>query len=189
MKKSEPIDGRAILRVLDERLAQLAKRRRVVTEEIVNLEKSGASWDADGNASVEQAEQLLDGGRFIAPRDKLPSRLAALHAERDTIDRALHIGGSRQLRLAAERTGEIYAAHFPAISKIETRRVMLALELQAVNRDREAFRMKLSEAGGGNLLPTDGVDLLGLGDVHDEVSWAGNRLIADGIEIEKARDG
>jgi hypothetical protein len=63
--------------------------------------------------------------------------------------------------------------------------------LQKTNRAREKLRQKINEAGGAGYLPTDGVDLLGFGDVHDEISWAANRVLTDGIatraEIEKAK--
>src|SRR4051794_12231054 len=76
------------------------------------------------------------------------------------------------------------------IAAIEKTRVLLAMELQKTNRAREHLREKIAAAGGAGYLTTDSVDLLGLGG-DDEVRWAVDRLITDGIatraEIEKAR--
>jgi hypothetical protein len=73
------------------------------------------------------------------------------------------------------------------------RRVSLALQLQANNREREHLREKIIAAGGQGVFSTDGVDLLGLGERDDDVQWAVARLIADNIcsrrEIEKVSNG
>ncbi len=188
--KLAPIDGGDVLAVLRRRLQELQVRREVITEEIIALEKTAATR-IDVSTNQAQAEALLDGAPFVASREKPISQLSALHAERDTIDRALKIGRSREHQLATERTTEIWAAHFDQIAEIEKRRVMRALELQATNRKRETLREKITAAGGAGFLSTDSVALLDLGRVDDEVSWAVERLIADGIatraEIEKAR--
>ena len=188
--KLAPIDGADVLAVLDRRLRELDARRAVITEEIIELEKTSASRP-EVSANAAQAEALLDGAEFIASPNVPMSRLSELHAEREVIDRALKLGRSRQHRLATERAGEIWASFFEEIAKIEKRRVMLAFELQRTNRAREMLRAKITEAGGAGVLSTDGVDLLEFGHVHDEVSWSGERLIADGIatraEIERAK--
>jgi hypothetical protein len=79
------------------------------------------------------------------------------------------------------------------IAEVEKRRVMLALELQRANRQREDLRQKITRAGWSGFFNTDGRDLLGPGDVHDEVEWAATRLVTDGIltraEIEDIRTG
>lgn len=79
------------------------------------------------------------------------------------------------------------------IAEIEKRRVTLALELQRVNRHRERLRERITAAGWSGFLATDGRDLLGAGDVHDEVEWAAARLVTDGIltraEVEDIRAG
>jgi hypothetical protein len=53
------------------------------------------------------------------------------------------------------------------------------------------LRATITEAGGAGFLPTDSAELLGLGDIHDEVRWGAERLVSDGIatsaEIERAR--
>jgi hypothetical protein len=191
--KLAPIDGEDVLAVLDRRLRELDARRAAVIEEIIGLEKTAGAAKGDMGFDVEQAEALLTGAKFIASRDKPLSQLHALHAEKAVIDRALAIGRDRQHRLATQRAGEIWASHFAEIAEIEKRRVMLSFELQRTNRAREMLRAKITEAGGAGVLSTDGVDLLEFGHVHDEVSWAAERLIADGIatraEIEGAKNG
>jgi hypothetical protein len=187
---TSPIDGGDVLAVLDRRLSELQSRRDAITKQIIIAEKTSPA-EIGINAASAQAEALLDGGRFAA-REKPISPLAALHDERNTIDLALKIGRSRQHRLATERAGEIWASHFAEIAEIEKRRVMLALELQRVNRARETLRERLTRAGGAGYLPTDGADFLGLGDIAEgDVFWGCERLIADGIatasEIKKAR--
>lgn len=185
-----PVNGADILAVLDRRLGELDTRRAVITETIILLEKTVRGATDDLSANLAQAEAVLNGEQFVASREKPVSQLAALHAEREVIDRALKIGRSRQHRLATERAGEIWAEHFSEIAEIEKRRVMLALELQRTNRARERLRARITAAGGAGFLSTDGAGLLAFGDVHDEVRWASERLIADGIcsrrEIEKA---
>jgi hypothetical protein len=191
--KLAPVDGSDVKAVLDARLRELDARRDVITRQIIGLEKTAGAAKTEGGADQARAEALLDGAPFVASRDKPISQLAALHAERDTIDLALKIGRSRAHQLAIERATEIWAAHFDQIAEVEKRRVMLALELQQTNRARERLREKITKAGGAGFLSTDGVDLLGLGDVDDEIRWAAERLTADGIvgraEIERAKNG
>jgi hypothetical protein len=188
--KPAPIDGDDVLAVLTQRCRELDARRVVVTETIIAVEKTVGAAQFDVTADMVQAEALLNGAQFVASREKPISQLAALHAERDVIDRALKIGRSREHRLAVERSSEIWAAHFTEIAAIEKQRVLLAFELQRTNRAREALRQKIAKAGGAGYLSTDGIELLGLGG-DAEINWAANRLIADGIatrgEIEKAR--
>jgi len=191
-KPAAPVDGDDVLAVLDHRLRELDARRAAITAQIITLEKTAGGGKLDAAVDVAQAQAVLDGAQFVAFRGKPVSQLAALHAERDVIDRALTIGRDRQQRLAMERAGRIWAQHFPQIAEIEKRRVLLALELQRINRERETLRNKINAAGGAGFLSTDGVDLLDLGDREDEVRWASERLIADGIatraEIDKARN-
>jgi hypothetical protein len=190
--KPAPIDGSDVLDVLDRRLRELDARRAVITEEIIGLEKTAGAAKSDISPDVAQAEALLMGDKFVASRDRPFSRLAALHAERGVIDHALKIGRSRQHRLATERAGQVWADHFSQIAEVEKRRIFLAIELQKINRKREELREKITAAGGAGFLSTDGVDLLEFGHVHDEVSWAAERLITDGIatraEIERAKN-
>jgi hypothetical protein len=184
-----PIDGDDVLAVLDRRLRELQAERVRLTEEIIEDEKT-ASHPAV-SADLAQAEAMLEGADFIPSRERPISRLAANLGKREIIDAALRLGSSRQHRLATERAGEIWAAHFPEIAEIEKRRVMLALDLQRTNRQREVLREKITAAGGAGYLSTDSVDLLGLGDVEEDVKWAAERVISDGIatrdEIEKAK--
>jgi hypothetical protein len=186
-----PVDGADVLLVLQNRLRELRVRRDEVTERIIILEKTAGSAKNDSAIDAAQAQALLDGVAFVRYREKPISELAALHAERDLIDRALKIGESKRLALITERAGEIWASHFAEIAEIEKRRVFLALELQQTNRAREMLRAKITQAGGAGFLSTDSAELLGLGDIDDEVGWAAERLIADGIatraEIERAR--
>ena len=188
--ESAPVTGQDVLAVLDRRLRELAARDGALTKLIISAEKSVGASEDNLSADVTQAEAVLAGADFVASREKPLSRLLALHAERQVVRAALKIGRSRQHRLATERAVEIWQAHWSEIAGIEKRRVLQALELQAINRERERLREKIKKAGGAGFLSTDLVDLLGLGDVHGEVDWASERVIADGIatrrEIEKA---
>ena len=174
------------------RLRELDARDRDVLEQIIAIEKTTGSAQVEAGADMAQAEAMLEGKKFVASREKPVSQLAALHAERKAIAHAVKIGGSRLQLLTTARSAKIWAAHFSEIAEIEKRRVFLALELQRLNRARTKLREKIAtEARGPGFLTTDGVDILGFGDVHDEIQWAANRLIADGIatraEIAKAR--
>jgi hypothetical protein len=119
--------------------------------------------------------------------------ITALHARREVRRRAIKIGQDRLHRLREARAEEISASFFAEVAAIEKKRVLLAIELQRINRQRETLREKLTAAGGGPFLLTDGSDLLGLGDRQDEVSWAVERLVADGAvtaaEIARAKNG
>jgi hypothetical protein len=193
-KKSQSIidaDADRAIADLVSRLRELDVRRLAVTKTIITVEKTVGAAQFDVTADMAQAEALLEGKKFVASREKPVSQLAALHAEREVIDRALKIGGSRLHLLTTARADRIWATHFAEIAEMEKKRVFLALELQRLNRARPRLRDKIAkEARGPGFLSTDGVDLLGLGDVHDEIQWAANRLVADHIvtkaEIEKA---
>jgi hypothetical protein len=188
--KLAPVDGDDVIAVLNDRLRELEARRGVLTKKIIGLEKTAVNRP-EVSADMAQAEALLSGAEFVASRDRPMSELSSLHAEREVIDRALKIGRSRSQELDIERATQIWVAHFDQIAKVEKRRVLLALELQRTNREREKLRETIMRAGGAGYLSTDSVDLLGLGEVEEEVKWAVERVIADGIatkaEIEKAR--
>jgi hypothetical protein len=190
--KIAPVDGSDVLAELDTRLRELDARRTIITETIINVEKTTSTASADASFDVEQAEALLTGAKFVVSRGKPISQLRALHAERAVIDRALAIGRDRQHRLAAERAGQVWADHFPQIAEVGKKRVLLALELQRTNRAREEIREKIIKAGGAGFLSTDSAELLGLGE-DEVVKWATERLISDGIctraEIEGAKNG
>jgi hypothetical protein len=191
LKKSQTAAADADRANLASRIRELDARRLVVTKTIIIVEKTVGAERFDKAADLAQAEALLEEKKFVASREKPVSQLTALHAERDVIDRALKIGGSRLHLLTTAKSAEIWAAHFSEISEMEKKRVLLALELQRVNRARNKLRAKIEKAGGAGYLSTDGAVLLDFGDVHDEAAWAANRLVADGIatraEIEKAR--
>jgi hypothetical protein len=189
---SATADADRVIADLESRLRELDARDRDVLEQIIAIEKTTGSAQVEAGADMAQAEALLEGKKFVASRERPVSQLAALYAERIVIARAVKIGGSRLHLLTTARSEEIWAAHFSEIAEMEKKRVFLALELQRLNRARPRLRDKIAkEARGPGFLSTDGVDLLGFGDVHDEIQWAANRLIADGIatrvEIEKAR--
>jgi hypothetical protein len=190
--KLAPVDGEDVLAVLDRRLRELDARDAVLLKQQIGLEKTASNHPV--SAGADKAEAMLDGEPFVASRDNPLSLLEAIHAERKVIAEALRIGRSKYHRLATERATEVWAAHFDQIAEVERRRVMLALQLQRANRDRERLREKVAKAGGAGFLSTDSVDLLGLGDRgDDETAWACERLIADGIatraEIERAKNG
>jgi len=170
LKKSQTAaaDADRVIADLASRIRELQARRDATTKTIITVEKTVGSAQFDVTADMAQAEALLNGEKFVASREKPVSQLAALHAERDVIDRALKIGGSRLHLLTTERSAEIWASHFSEIAEIEKRRVMLVLELQRTNRAREKLREKIIRAGGAGYLSTDGVQFLGFGDEYAE---------------------
>ena len=192
-KKSSSASAEAdrVIADLTSRLRELDARDRDALEQIIAIEKTTGSAQVEAGADMAQAEALLEGKKFVASREKPVSQLAALYAERKVIAHALKIGGNRLHLLTTARSAEIWASHFAEIAEMEKKRVFLALELQRTNRAREKLRAKITKAGGAGYLSTGGVRFLEFGDVHDEVSWAASRLIADSIatktEIEKAR--
>jgi hypothetical protein len=185
-----PADGADVLAALDRRLVELQTRREALIETIINAEKSASAQRGDTINSTEKAQALLDGGTFELSREMPFPLLAALRAELDLIDRALAIGRSEQHRLSAKRATEVWASFWGEIAALEMRRVTLALQLQSVDRQREALRDRIAKAGGAGFLSTDGPELLGLGGSRDEIQWCVDRLVADGVatrrELEKA---
>jgi hypothetical protein len=186
---ADPADDQ--IAVLQRRLAELDERDRTLTQKILDSEssavsKTGRSYD------LAAAEALLDGKLFDA-RERLPlSDLLVLHKERDGVRLALKIGRERLARLMEERAEAITATFLGEITQLERSRVSAALELQKVNRRREALRDKIRAAGGNPFLPTDGAAWLEIGDRDDEVRWAIERVIAGGVmtpvELERLKD-
>src|SRR5258708_14689518 len=93
--------GDDVLAELDARLARLDDRRKVVTHEIVILEKrlkifGEVNIDVAIEPSLDDLARRMLGGDLIpaapgAPDDR---RVRELHKERRTIDRALELGRS-----------------------------------------------------------------------------------------------
>jgi hypothetical protein len=187
-----PANAEEGLTRLRRRLGELEARRDALTRLIIDAEKT-AGAAGDYNSDLAQAEALLDGKKFTPSREKPFSTLAALNAERSAIDAALKLGRARLDQLVAERAIAIWASYQSEIAQIELRRVMLALQLQRTNRERETLREKIIAAGGAGCLHTDGVDLLFLGEKHDDVQWAAARLVADNVcsrrDLEKIQNG
>ena len=182
----------AELAVLNRRIPEMDARAQEVLKKQINLEKTSSTADNFAASSDQAAaEAMVAGAPFVATRERRMSPLDAIMAEKKTLAHAIKIGNARRYILTTERVERIWAAHFSEIAAIEKRRVMVAFELQRINRARTVLREKVAKAAGGpGYLSTDGVDLLGLGD-DAETNWAAKRLVADGIcsvaEIEKAR--
>jgi hypothetical protein len=191
---SSPVNSADVLAALDRRLAELDARDALLLEQQIVLEGSSAATAPEAEAATAQAQAVLDGADYVVRREAPISRLEAIYAERKLLKLALRIGNSERHRQLTERAAAIWAERFPDIAHLERRRVRLAIELQRLNRDRERLRDQITAAGGAGFLATDGVELLGLGDrSDDEVSWAVQRVLADGIatpaEIEGWRSG
>src|SRR3954451_24676390 len=187
--KLVPADDTDVVEALRRRIIEMEADDAVDLKLQIALEgMSGAANSGAAMADAEQAEAFLNGEEFIF-RDRPAGQLATLVARRKVRALARNIATSRHCQLAAELAGHIWRQHFAEIAAIEKTRVLLAMELQKTNRAREHLREKIAAAGGAGYLTTDSGDLLGLGG-DDEVRWAVDRLITDGIatraEIEKA---
>jgi hypothetical protein len=186
-----PVDDTDIIAALHRRIVEMQDDDKADLAQLIELEGTAGSAGAEtAAANLAQAEEFLSGAEFTM-RDKPTSQLATLIARRKVRALALKIASSRHSHLVTERAAQIWTSHFAEIAEVEKKRVFLALELQRTNRAREKLRERINMAGGTGFLSTDGIDLLGFGDVHDEINWATNRLIADGIatvaEIERAK--
>jgi hypothetical protein len=185
-----PVNGADVLAALDRRLAELTADRLALIERLIVAEKTVSSARGDTVKADEKAQGLLDGAAFELSREIPFPLVAALRAELDAIDRALAIGRSQQHRFATERATEIWVSYWDEIAAIELRRIVLALQLQATDRQREQLRDRIVKAGGAGFLVTDGPELLGLGGAGDDIQWCVDRLVADGVatrrELEKA---
>jgi hypothetical protein len=175
---------------LTRRMSEMTARARAVLKIQIDLEKTSTTAEHVASSDRAAAEAMVAGAAFVPQRERPMSPLEAIMAEKKTLEHAIKIASARQSVLTTERAERIWAAHFSEIAAIEKRRVMVAFELQSINRAREALREKITKAGGGGYFPSDGVELLGLGG-DAEINWAAKRLVADGIatdaEIEKAK--
>jgi hypothetical protein len=176
---------------LTRRISEMNARAREVMEIQINLEKtSTTAGHFAASSDRAAAEALIAGAPFVPTRERPMPPLDAIMAEKKTLADAIKIAGARLSILTTERSARIWASYSAETAEIEKRRVMVAFELQRINRAREVLREKVAKAGGGGYLSTDGVELLGLGG-DAEIQWAANRLVADGIatraEIERAR--
>jgi hypothetical protein len=183
-------DETDVVAALQRRIVEMIEDDKLDLKQLIELEKTTSSAGSVAAANVAQAEAFISGAEFSV-REREVSQLDALVARRKIRALAIKIASSRHAQLAAERAAQIWQSHFAEIAEMEKRRVLLAIELQRTNRARERLRDKITKAGGAGFLSSDGVELLGFGDVDDEIQWAVNRLIADGVatlaEIEKAR--
>jgi hypothetical protein len=175
---------------LERRRSELDAEDKADAELLIQLEKATASSLA-ASADHDEAEAFLRGEKFDPRRVRPIPELVAVRARREVRRRALKIAHDRLHKLRETRAEQISASFFSEVAALEKQRVMLAIELQKVNRQRETLREKIAVAGGGPFLMTDGADLLGIGDRIDEVSWAVDRVVADGAvtaaEIERAK--
>jgi hypothetical protein len=123
-----PVIAEDEINVLARRVAELDARDAAITGRILHLEKT-TSTKLDRSADVAAAEALLGGEQFDARHSREPmTELAALHAEREVVRRALKLGRDRLHRLKEARAEEIWASYFNEIAEIERRRVLLAIE-------------------------------------------------------------
>jgi hypothetical protein len=191
-KKQSIAADEAEIAALNRRIPEMDARAREVLKNQINLEKTSATaGNFAASSDRAAAEAMVAGAPFVASRERPVSPLDAIMDEKKTLAHAIKIASARLHILVTERAERIWAAHFSEIAAIEKRRVMLAFELQRINRAREVLREKVAKAAGApGYLSTDGVELLGLGG-DAEINWAAKRLIADGIatesEIEKAK--
>src|SRR5258708_19378044 len=89
---------------LKSRLRELDARDRAALDLIISIEKTTGSAQVNAGTDVAQAEALLEGKKFVAPRDNPISQLAALHAERKAIAHAFKIGAARLPSLTTDRS-------------------------------------------------------------------------------------
>ncbi|MGY4504212.1 DNA-binding protein [Bradyrhizobium sp. GM24.11] len=178
------------LSVLERQLAKIEADDKALFEVQLSLEENSGGVGSTSRLT-EAARALLDGSDYD-PNANSISQLEMVRKKRAVSRRAMEIGCIDRDRLLIERAEKIFASFSVDVAEIERRRIMAALELQGINRQRERLREKIRSAGGGGSLPSDGRDLLGLGESYDEeVNWCVERIIASGVatraEIERAR--
>ncbi|WP_369723866.1 hypothetical protein AB8Z38_07370 [Bradyrhizobium sp. LLZ17] len=179
----------APLAALDRKIAKIESDDQALFEVQLSLEESSGGGTA--SRLTDAARALLDGTDYDPTANSI-SQLEIVCKKRAVYRRAFEIGRVAREHLLVERGDRIFASFSSEIAEIERRRIMAALDLQRINRQREQLRENIRSAGGGGSLPTDGRELLGVGETYDEeVNWCVERLIAAGIvssaEIEKAK--
>jgi hypothetical protein len=164
------------------RVARVQDRYAAILARILKIE--GQPTLSRGPVGMDAILDAVLDGRPAEVKPHAPSELATLLAEKEVVDNAIVRGNQRVGDLLLQRAAFVFAQHASEIAALDKRRVLLATELQAVNRMREVLRERLQSLGcGGMLFPTDrnADDLLGTGFIDDAVAWAQQRAIADGI--------
>jgi len=153
---------------VDDRIAEIEVRRSAVVTEILALEKKGVKPEAEpvGDSLDVEAMRLLIS--IVPPStDKVSRgvRLAALHRERDVIDRALAIGRVRQIQAHADRVNQMVAAGAGTDwAELQRQRALAVSLLWTLNRRIHELRRRLTSVAGTPSLIADGFALLGVGD-------------------------
>jgi hypothetical protein len=190
-RKSKPVVvslADAALAKLDERMKTLAKQDEALREADKSMEHSG------GRSSItEDAKAVLAGGDFDPTANPLSQR-EFVQKKRAVISRAMQLGNSERERLLIERAATVWSEFFEEIAELERRRLLAALTVQKLNREREELRERIRLAGGGLYLPGDGFEMLGIGErADDEPLVLGDRLVGTGVmtpaEWEHAKRG
>ncbi|MFB9262276.1 hypothetical protein ACFFWD_03690 [Bradyrhizobium erythrophlei] len=184
-----PVDGEVDrLAALERQLAKIEADDKALFEVQLALEESSSGFSA--SRLTEAARALLSGTDYDPTANSI-SQLEIVRKKRAVYLRAQEIGRFERNQLLIERAEKIFASFSADVAEIERRRIMMVLELQRINREREQLRENIRSAGGGGSLPTDGIELLGIGDRQDEIWECCERAIARGVvsraEIEKAR--
>ena len=174
---------------LDERLRMLEREDQALLDAELSLDQSGNSR----SSLTEDAKAVLAGGDFDPSANPLSQR-EYVRKKRAVIARAMQLGNSERERLLIEQSATVWSGFFDEIAELERRPLLAAMTLQKLNRDREELRERVRLAGGGQYLPGDGIELLGVGERADEEPFLlGDRLVATGVmtsaEWERAKNG
>jgi len=193
MKNTRPTDPSInVLAILDQRLAELERRRVSITAEILRLEKGGAQSIApDAVPKTEQRayELLAGGGASIVPPEPIGATLHGLITERQAIDRALFLGAQRAFRLRIETTAQLVESRKHEWRELIREHAKILIELRRSNQRRQAFRQALvTDTGGLHVsLPHDRQSGLIHGPriVSDQIYTWLEELVAGGVISRK----
>jgi hypothetical protein len=170
-------------------IAKFRADQEELHQTILTLEASSSGGGT--TARMTEDAQALINGKDYDPTANVVSQLDAGRKKAHVMRRALELLYRQRDELMMKRGDEIFASFSSEVAKVERRRIMAALELQRANRERETLRETIRVSGGGGFLPADGFELLGIGDLQDELWECCERAITRGIvsrdEIEKAK--
>jgi len=156
------------------RIAELQTRDRLLTEEMIRLEKSQVGPSDQSREIDARARSLISG----QPAEVLPTHdLGTVRLERETVRRAIKLLSDEIAAVVAEQQRQAVAERMDEWRGLIRKSVLAVVELQRLNRAREKFKKEL---GGMPSLPCNMAAnlLLGTGEIVGDAAY---RFVQDVI--------
>ena len=152
------------------RIAELQTRDRLLTEEMIRLEKSQVGPSDQSREIDARARSLISG----QPAEVLPTHdLGTVRLERETVRRAIKLLSDEVAAVVAEQQRQAVAERMDEWRGLIRKSVLAVVELQRLNRAREKFKKELGLPC--NMAPNL---LLGTGEIVGDAAY---RFVQDVI--------